>query len=216
MQELIKLSKSPDELTRVSAIARLAKYGSSEVLPRILDALKDPSANVKITALNALKEIGDSRAVPALIAVLKEKDSPLGEAFFSVSQPSFRSMAAEALGIIGDKRAVPALINMADHDWISQRFFAAKALGQIGDPAGLPHIKNVKDALKDMPFLENQLNQFIPAAEKITPRKTFKDLEQSNPDAVRSAPGGGKLIQDLDESRRKASPKRKPKLFEDL
>ncbi len=172
VQELMKFSKNPDELTRVSAIARLAKYGSSEVIPTIIGALKDPSVNVRISALNSLKDTRDVRAVPALMDALKEKSAAISDAISDSSKFfSLRCMAADALGAIGDNKAVPALIEMAEHDVLIQQFYAAKALGQIGDPAGIPVIKKVADRLKEFPVLANQLHKLLPDSAKAIPRK---------------------------------------------
>jgi hypothetical protein len=101
--EAVKTSKETE--VRLAAVISLGqlKVQASDLLPRLLPALKDKDQRVQAKAIEALSTLGkDARtAVPLLIPLL-DKGSWEG-----------RAAAAKALGLIGDRAALPDLRRLA-------------------------------------------------------------------------------------------------------
>ena len=99
-----------------------------EVLPIVVEALKDENFDVRMMAVMVAADFGDSTAIPQLIARLQD------------SNEFVRTQAAAALGEFKDKRVVDALVrNLSNTDMIN-RDVSAIALGKIGDPQAIPSL----------------------------------------------------------------------------
>ncbi|HIJ74548.1 MAG TPA: hypothetical protein HPP83_10650 [Candidatus Hydrogenedentes bacterium] len=95
--------------------------GDFDLLPRVIDALKDEDARGRAAAAEALGTMGDARAVKYLVAALKEEDAGVREA------------AAEALARFDDPDVMRYLRYAAQDEYEVLRLGAITALGRIGN-----------------------------------------------------------------------------------
>ncbi|MCZ6678193.1 MAG: HEAT repeat domain-containing protein, partial [Candidatus Poribacteria bacterium] len=125
-----------------------------DIIPVLLEMLKDEDEQVRRRAVNALGNVGSPAAIPALIDTLGDASKSVrSHAIFALSQigrPTvdqliqalhandrrIPSHAALVLGKIGDPAAVPALIEVLDNP--SMTFNVTRALADIGAPAAIP------------------------------------------------------------------------------
>lgn len=148
---LINQLKDPDSAKRHEAAWRIEWFYwmrrkevvPEEIVPHLVQALKDPDARVRSSAAQALGSIGveATEAVPHLIEALEDPDLYV------------HSSAAKALGKIGEGRdeteaVVTLLIGALKDHSAHARESAAEALGDIGEGAtqAVPHLIQ---ALKD-------------------------------------------------------------------
>ena len=112
-----------DAFVRSRAADELGALGESaaEVVPHLIQALRDDYEPVRLNAAYALGAIGEP-SVPQLIEVLSDENGPT------------RRMAAYALAAVGGP-AVPALSEALQHTQDAVRIEASYALAQIGDAA---------------------------------------------------------------------------------
>lgn len=106
-----------------SAIVALAKIGSADAVPTLIECLDDSRAEVRDHALLALDRIGCPGIVDLAIAACGDPE------------PFVRVRAARVLARHGDERAVPTLIVLCDGRHAA---IAVDALVRIGDPRALP------------------------------------------------------------------------------
>jgi len=85
-----------------NAADALGKIGSSDIVPALLEVLKDEQTNetIRASVVKTLRQLGSSDAVPALIEVLKDEQA--GE--------TTRINVVEALSEFGAPTAVPVLL----------------------------------------------------------------------------------------------------------
>jgi HEAT repeat protein len=114
------LSRAGYGLPHVEA---LAKIGSPDAVPALLDQTRHTSHDIRDHALRALDRIGDSRVVDAAIAAC---DDP---------HPVVRDRAARVLARHGDERALPQLIRLCDGPHAPR---VAEALVRCADQRALP------------------------------------------------------------------------------
>jgi hypothetical protein len=98
-----------------------------ELIPPLIDALKDSDTEVRQSAAGALAHMGH-QAVPALVEALKEKDKEL------------RANVAYVLGQMGTggQEAAPALVKLLKDDDTQVRRRAAYAIQSIVKASGEP------------------------------------------------------------------------------
>ena len=125
-----------DAFARSRAADELGALGESaaEVVPHLIEALRDDYEPVRLNAAYALGAIG-APSVPQLIEVLGDENG------------STRRMAAYALAAVGAP-AVPALSEALQHTADAVRIEASYALAQIGDAAE-PAIPALMERTKD-------------------------------------------------------------------
>jgi HEAT repeat protein len=71
---ILTTEKSP--LLRRNIIGALGEIKAKEVLPVLIQLLKDPDAFTRYDAANALGELGDARAIPALTEIISDRSMP--------------------------------------------------------------------------------------------------------------------------------------------
>jgi vesicle coat complex subunit len=100
-----------------------------ELIPPLIDALKDSDTEVRQSAVGALASMGH-QAVPALVEVLKDKDK----------DKELRANVAYVLGQMGTggQEAVPALVKLLKDDDTHVRRRAAYAIQSIVKASGEP------------------------------------------------------------------------------
>lgn len=125
---IVKFIGNPN--IRSEVINVLVKYGK-DIVPLLIEKLKDEDIEVRVSSIIALGRIGDSSAVPYLIEALKEEELVV--------------LSAGALAKIGDRRAFEPLINMLRHPNPYIRQAVISALNSIGHPE-MP--KRIKELLK--------------------------------------------------------------------
>lgn len=111
-KQLIKdlsIEKKPHIKARI--IANLGNLKAKEVVPEIINALKDDEWIIKITACRALGKIGDKRATYPLIKKLQDKEENW----------SIKLAAAESLAKISDPSAFEPLIEILRYECIIDR-----------------------------------------------------------------------------------------------
>ncbi|HZG41752.1 MAG TPA: HEAT repeat domain-containing protein, partial [Longimicrobium sp.] len=108
-----------------STLSTLARSGA-DVLPRMLELLKDPDADLRTYVALGLGLLGDPLAIPALVGALEDDD------------PNVRFHAIEALARLRARAAAPAVAAVAATRDFFLAFAALDALAAIGDPAVAP------------------------------------------------------------------------------
>jgi HEAT repeat protein len=121
---------------RWRAAVNCGKIGVSEVVPGLLNALRDSNHIVRARAAAALGKIGDCEAVPGLVELLRDDPDS-----YAVSL-----RAAEALGKIGTETAVAGLVQALNHEDSDVRGSAVSALGEISsEVAAAAVIRSLSD-----------------------------------------------------------------------
>jgi len=118
----------------LSHIEALAKIGSPDAVPALLDQTRHTNHDIRDHALRALDRIGDPRVVDAAIAAC---DDP---------HPVVRDRAARVLARHGDERAVPQLIRLCDGPHAPR---AVEALVRCADQRALPTLWHLFRAAPD-------------------------------------------------------------------
>ncbi len=103
--ELTEIIYTGNAYQRAEAIPALAAIEDPEVVPILIDLLKDTVRCVRVRAAQQLSRLADKRATPALVAAL-------GDSCCDV-----RRYAAEGLARIGDDSVVPALVRSVIEQW---------------------------------------------------------------------------------------------------
>ncbi len=119
-----------DPNIRNEVVSTLIKYGK-DIVPLLVEKLKDEDIEVRLSAVLALGRIGDSSVLPYLIEALKEEELAVA--------------SAGAIAKMGDKEAFEPLINMLGHPNPYIRHAIISALNSIGHPE-MP--KRIKELLK--------------------------------------------------------------------
>ncbi|MCB2099346.1 MAG: HEAT repeat domain-containing protein [Rhodobacterales bacterium] len=135
--ELLSNLGSPDENTRLEAIAALGDSGDPRAFDPLLRLATGPAApgQDRMEAAWALGNLGDRRAVEPLIGALRRDMKDRTGVMMAI---------IPALGALGDPRAVPVLLDCLTNrrdDWLA-RESAAEALGAIGDRRAVGHLIN--------------------------------------------------------------------------
>ena len=138
---------------RILSSNTLGMIRAREVLPMLIDALRDENANVVYSVAECLGDIGDARAVPALMDLLvshsdewvhvatlealgKIGDQRVVELLLSlVKKESVVDPLIHALGVLGDSRAIPILVRYLKEEDRETRELAVKALVTIWEEA---------------------------------------------------------------------------------
>ncbi len=136
--------------TRWWAVRALAEIPDTEVVPLLMQALKDEDAAVRQCAALGLQLHPDERAVSALIEALGDDDSLVvrlaGNALAAIgatatpalleklpqSSPRMRLEMMRALALIGDQRSIPTLVEALDSDSMLIEYWANEGLERMG------------------------------------------------------------------------------------
>ena len=125
LEPLIEGLQHRDKDMRILSANTLGKIRAREVVPRLIEALKDDNVNVVYNVVECLGDIGDRRAVPALMQLLRE----YADEWVHVA-------TLEALGKIGDQRAVDLLLSLVNKEFVVDPLI--NALGVLGDSRAIP------------------------------------------------------------------------------
>lgn len=123
---IVKFIGNPN--IRSEVINVLVKYGK-DIIPLLIEKLRDEDIEIRLSAVIALGRIGDSSAVPYLIETLEDEDLAV--------------VSAGALAKIGDRRAFEPLINMLKNPNPYIRQAVISALNSLGHPEMLRKIKEL-------------------------------------------------------------------------
>lgn len=152
---LVALDNPDVSDVRALAARGLGETGDPEVVPALIDALRDWRLEVRAQAIRSLSELGDQRAIPALITAVEEDDEALHPGLhqalktFSASavEPLIASLrsgsrqvrrrASRALAALGEL-SLESLSEALDDPVVRVRASACEALGELGRPAALP------------------------------------------------------------------------------
>jgi HEAT repeat protein len=112
-----KLSQHSDFEVRFSATQALHEKGTTEVIPYLIDRLKDEKSKIRCSATYALGELGAKAAIPHLMEQLKSGNQLILEMLESGNQfiPCNRAIA-EALGKLGGKETASQLLELLQSD----------------------------------------------------------------------------------------------------
>ena len=113
----------------------LGKLNRPEVIPLLLEMLKDPNLNVRSSAAEGLGRIGDSTVMESLINLLNDDE---WVAFFAVV----------ALGRIGNKRSIRPLTGLIKSGNIELQIASIEAIGQIGGDKAIESLLDSLDSLR--------------------------------------------------------------------
>jgi HEAT repeat protein len=132
---VLRLVKDRRRDVRLSAIYLLRRFSkqSEEVVPVLLEALRDQDIEMRAEAASSLARFGsDTRVALALCEALKDRAHAERQGGASVAQ-----MAIRSLGDLGPaaEPALPALIEVARGSSLELRQTAVRALGDIGAKA---------------------------------------------------------------------------------
>ena len=158
VQIIIKLlQEDPDDSVRSSAAQALGSINSEEkeVIPALIESLKDNSWMVRLDASNALKSIG-VEAVPSLLKVLRldHEDFPLLQSILKDKDADHRRSVAFVLGEMGElvDGSTNELLRIIwnENDNLYVRWMSAVALEKTGHDMNqffkeekLVHLKNL-------------------------------------------------------------------------
>jgi HEAT repeat protein len=141
-------NQNPD--IRWWATRSLAEIKATEVIPLLLQALRDPEPEIRQCAALALRFQPDPKAIPPLIHSLKASDQLLarlaGDALIAIGKdavaplmavmeddsPTARLEAVRALALIGDIRTIPTLIKVLDQDSAILDYWVEQGLERMG------------------------------------------------------------------------------------
>ncbi|MCX8032151.1 MAG: HEAT repeat domain-containing protein [Thermoleophilia bacterium] len=126
-------TEHPDPAALGSAVSALATT-DIDVVPLLLERLKDPRPEVRMHAAMVLAEREDPRAVPDLIEALEDSDA------------NVRYHVIEALGRLRATEAVEPLSEIAATDDFYLSFVALEALRNIGSPAAFESMTKLLDS----------------------------------------------------------------------
>ncbi|MCK5525417.1 MAG: HEAT repeat domain-containing protein, partial [Thiomargarita sp.] len=133
-QFLLPLTKDDEPDIRKSTADALAKLGTVETIPSLIELFKDPDWTVYLSAANGITQLGASEAVPPLIELLQNTDTEI------------RSKAAHELAQLGAYEAVPPLIELLKDSDSDVRSRAINGLVQLkAREAVQPLIELLKD-----------------------------------------------------------------------
>ena len=114
------------------AVRALAALPAEDVVPLLLQALRNEDASVRQCALLGLRQRPDGRAIPELVTALDDPD------------PLVRRLAGDALEVIGSQ-AVPALLEVMASGSHPAQLEAARALAAIRDTRAVPALFEALD-----------------------------------------------------------------------
>jgi HEAT repeat protein len=175
------LKNDKENSVRAAAVQTLGQYGfqrPKEVLPLVIEALKDKSPQLRLSAAQALQQMGHNgkKALPELTEALKDSESNVRQhAFYALCNMVPDSLPA-MVGYLsaGDSHAreitlsycvsqnhrkkemVPALIECLKDKNFNVRIQACKLLGQLG--------KEATDAVEALRALVNDSNPNVQTA----------------------------------------------------
>jgi HEAT repeat protein len=176
IEDLIKQARSKDSDERRNAFKDLAEASpeASQVLPTLMDGLKDPDKYVRrfaAQALGKLEDLDGKKVLPTLSKMAGDKNE----------QKEVQEAVVAAMGKMGTDAVVPLTKVLKDHDKdLSVRQRAADSLGIIGPPGAktavpvLLEVMNEKGDMKKkgMPNLEGSIRvDAIAALGKIASKK---------------------------------------------
>lgn len=120
LEPLLEASKDEEDHIRRAAVRFLGMIGTSDVVPYLLDALKDDGDGgwIRNEAMYALSRLG-TLALEPLINSLQDKNEKV------------QAMVAEALRNIGDIRAIDPLTNASENSSKYAKFYINRALDEL-------------------------------------------------------------------------------------
>ena len=131
---LVPLLKHEDSWLRASLEKFLADHPGPDVVPGLVDLLRDPAKSVRHEAVLALHALGARAAVPALIGVLEDPDLKV------------QSAAIDALRGLADVTAVPGLVAVLTNE---SEYVRRGAVEVLNDVATADAIQDLVRALRD-------------------------------------------------------------------
>jgi HEAT repeat protein len=132
---LLPFTTDDDPDVRKSVADALAKLGTVETIPSLIELLKDTDWTVYLSAANGLTQLEAREAVPLLIKLLKSDEDEM-----------VRYIAANGLAQLGAREAIPQLIELLKDPDSDIRRVAADGLAQLGaHEAVQPLIELLKD-----------------------------------------------------------------------
>lgn len=132
------------------AVRALAEIPDDEVVPLLIQALKDEDLAVRQCAALGLQLHPDERAVPTLMEALEDNDPLLvrlaGNALAAIgtsvtpallekldqSPPRAKLEMVRALALIGDQRSIPTLFEALESDSMLIEYWANEGLERMG------------------------------------------------------------------------------------
>jgi len=117
-----KLTRAPDENTRIAACYAMYKMGSKQYLSPLSQAAKSTDQSVRANAVMLLGKTGNKTVLDVLYTA-KNSD---------ISEPFVRYQAAEAIARLGDKKIIDKLWTMLISKFVENKIIGIKALGALG------------------------------------------------------------------------------------
>ena len=138
--EVLENREEVDWLRACAAIA-LGRLSDDEVIPPLIEALRDDSIIVSRAVISALGDAGNPRAIPHLKGILENK-----------SKEELHPVTVKVLGEIGGDEILPTLLQALESSNDLVRVRAALALGELRTKTAVPHfltlIKDGNEALR--------------------------------------------------------------------
>jgi len=162
---LAKATKDSDKDVRRAAVSALGSIKDDpNVVPPLIDTLKDSYWFVRSEAASALGQEHDGRAVKPLLDAAGDSDATVQEAsglalvsivkdsaahpdandfvsHLTDKDPKIVLVSAVCLAILKDKRAIPVLEGLVSSEDAVARLDAVKGLGETGDPSVIPMLR---------------------------------------------------------------------------
>ncbi len=134
-RRLVEQLRSPNEYERWQAAAKLASWGETSAVPKLVAAMLDDDGTRRTCVIaQSLGALGSRAAVPALLGALNHP-----------ANLDLRVCATHALADIGDERAVPVLAQRAGDRSVTRDDYVSAiiALGDLGSAEGLPVLREI-------------------------------------------------------------------------
>jgi len=132
--EVLENREEVDWLRGCAAIA-LGRLSDDEVIPPLIDALRDDSIIVSRSVISALGDTKSRQAIPHLKEILENKD-----------KKELHAVTVTVLGEIGGDEIFPTLLQALESSNDLVRVRAALALGELRTEKAVPHfLKLIKD-----------------------------------------------------------------------
>lgn len=114
---------------RWEAARALGELGDPDVIPHLVETLKDPCNDIRIRVIEALKKFKEPALFDVFVGALEDEG------------PIVRWTAAEALGLLGNPDAIGVLGESLQDPSATVREYAVRALGKFDDPRVEPMLR---------------------------------------------------------------------------
>ena len=146
IKSLCRLIETGDEVDRCYVVRTLGVLGAREVIPTLVDCLRDEDIDVSIDAAEALGRLGHPDAIPALLESLKHD-----------SNAEVKITVVEALSKIGGQDIIAPLLDIATqcpddmlwdtsgdwNNWWDMQLSAVETLGRLHVVKAVPILKAI-------------------------------------------------------------------------